>query len=147
MVLYTSLRQRQLRTDAPKKMKSPHRIDCPNTNLSRLMLLIVQRPEGKASVSQHIEHLFAALDCVQLDRSIYTLPTGPERDEGLRRLAKECSTAGGSVWLFAELDDEARAEKYRPLRDCSEQYAEAVMAWREGRGTLPELKPGELLRL
>jgi hypothetical protein len=131
-----------------ESMKSPHCIDSLNANLPRLMLLIVQRPEGKASVSQHIEHLFSALDCVQLDRSIYTLPTGPERDEGLRRLAKESTAAGGSVWLFAELDDEARAEKtYRPLRDCSEQYAGAVMAWREGRDALPELKPGELLRL
>ncbi|WP_155419732.1 hypothetical protein [Variovorax paradoxus] len=129
-------------------MKPLQRIEKPSTNPSRLELLIVHRPEGAAFVPPHIVHLFAALDCVQLDRSVYTLPTGPGRDDGLRCLAKDFATVGGSIWLFAELGDTVHDDQtYRPLRDCSERYAEAVAAWREGRGALPGLKPGELLRL
>lgn len=129
-------------------MKWVQRIEKPSASSSRLMLLIVHRPEGTASVPLHIEHLLAALECVQLDKSIYTLPAGAGRGDGLRRLAEDCATAGGSIWLFAELDDTAQDDQtYRPLQDCSERYTEAVMAWREGRDALPELKPGELLRL
>jgi len=109
------------------------------------MLLIIQRPE---ETTLAVEQALAASGCVRLEGALYTMPTGAGGDDALRRVVEACAQEGGSVWLFAELEESARNEAmYRPLRDRSEDHAAAVAAWRDGRGPLPALDSGELLRL
>jgi hypothetical protein len=112
-------------------------------------LLLIMNLDGvseasRAPIAQAAEHLGSTAS----GGRIIELQSGLQHDPALRSLVDCCSAQGGCTWLLAELPRVPAIDgAYRPMVDRSEQYAASLDAWRRSEGSLPPLKPGEMVRL
>lgn len=66
----------------------------------------------------------------------------------LRPLALACAAENAMLILHAEHPREPHdATSYRRLWDRTDEHQAQITAWRQGDGALPELAPGDLVRL
>ena len=116
--------------------------------LSDWLLLVISLPTGSATARMRIWRGLKALGCMALRDGAYLLPTGHEREPGLRDLGDECTREGGVAWLMTVRPRSAEEEDaYRQLFDRSDDYAELRKGWKEANRTLAGLPATELARL
>jgi hypothetical protein len=117
--------------------------------VTQRFVLIVPNRGGSALSREPIVHCLATLRGEALTPSVHLLPVGFEQGDELRRIAARCRRDEIPLWLLAELppDPPDRPGLYRRLHDRSGQHDAELAAWRSGRGPLPALAAGEMVRL
>ena len=111
-------------------------------------LLILSLPTQSATARMRIWRALKALGCAALRDGAYLLPSTPDHQNELRKLADECMREGGSAWVLSAVAEGADdAEAYPALFDRSEDCAALIKTWKEAASTLSNLGSVELTRL
>jgi hypothetical protein len=101
----------------------------------------------EAGIDASLAVALAALPSLCLDGARYEGHLPPDCDEPLRRLAVACVAGRTMVFVFAERAPSKATEPYQRLWDRTDDFAEAVAAWKTAAGTFPDLRPGDIVRL
>jgi hypothetical protein len=109
------------------------------------LLLIVRPSHGSPS---------AVLSAALLEAGCIAAPGGTfegriqtATQAALRPLALACAADNAMLILHAEHPRHRQDASYQRLWDRTDEHRAQIMAWRQGEAALPELAPGDLVRL